>query len=78
MHCACMPPQWLKPGLYEAATITFLRALVYALQTECRDCRAAADKMKRSKILFFLLPYQTAAGCWNDLLRADPRVVKLD
>lgn len=39
------------------------------LQTECQDCSAGADKMKRSKS-------HMAAGCWNDcscVLKADPR-----
>lgn len=74
MHYACMP-QWLYPGLYEAAATTFLGAVLYKVQTECQDCSASADQ-----IYSFYVPYQTAAGSWNDrrcVLKADPHVAKI-
>lgn len=72
--------QWKSSsGLCEAATITLLQDLLYTLQTECQDCSAKADKMKRRSKSFFLknvlIPYRMAAGSWNDcccMLKTDP------
>lgn len=48
-----------------AATITLLQDLLYTLQTECQDCSAKADKMKRRSKSFFFIFNTLSGGCWE-------------